>query len=38
MKEIYSLSKDERDLFFRSAAETLKISVDIIEKDYWVVW
>ena len=38
MKGIYFLPKDERELFFRTAAETLKISFDIIEKDYWVVW
>jgi predicted nucleotidyltransferase component of viral defense system len=38
MKEIYLLPTSERELFFRAAAETLKISFDIIEKDYWVVW
>jgi len=38
MKEIYLLPTSERDLFFRAAAEALKISFDIIEKDYWVVW
>lgn len=38
MKEIYLLPKSERELFFRAAAEALKISFDIIEKDYWVVW
>jgi hypothetical protein len=38
MKPIYLLPKDEREIFFRTAAEALKISFDIIEKDYWVVW
>ena len=35
---IYLLPKNERELFFRTAADALKISLDIIEKDYWVVW
>ena len=38
MNEIYLLSKDERELFFRTAAEIMKIRFEIIEKDYWVVW
>ncbi len=38
MKEIYLLPQDERELFFRTAADALKISFDIVEKDYWVVW
>jgi hypothetical protein len=38
MSEIHLLSKDERELFFRTTAEVMKISFEIIEKDYWVVW
>ena len=38
MNKIFLLSKTERELYFRTAAETLNISFDIIEKDYWVVW
>lgn len=38
MNEIHLLSKDERELFFRTAAEAMKIRFEIIEKDYWVVW
>lgn len=38
MKEIYLLDQSEREDFFRVAAETSKISFEIIEKDYWVVW
>jgi len=38
MNEIHLLSKDERELFFRTAAEIMNISFEIIEKDYWVVW
>lgn len=38
MNEIHLLSNDERELFFRIAAETKKIPFEIIEKDYWVVW
>ena len=38
MIEFHLLSKDERELFFRTAAEILKIRFEIIEKDYWVVW
>ncbi len=38
MIEIHLLSKDERELFFRAAAEVMKIPFEIIEKDYWVVW
>lgn len=38
MNEIHLLSKDERELFFRSAADIKKMSFEIIEKDYWVVW
>ncbi|PIR22541.1 MAG: hypothetical protein COV44_07590 [Deltaproteobacteria bacterium CG11_big_fil_rev_8_21_14_0_20_45_16] len=38
MKEIYLLDQSERENFFRVAAETSKISFEIIEKDYWVVW
>lgn len=38
MNEIHLLSKEERTLFFRTAAEIMKIRFEIIEKDYWVVW
>jgi hypothetical protein len=38
MTEIHLLSKNERELFFRTAAEIMKIPFEIIEKDYWVVW
>lgn len=38
MNEIHLLHNDERELFFRSAAEIKKIPFEIIEKDYWVVW
>ena len=38
MNEIHLLSKDERELFFRTAAEIMNMPFEIIEKDYWVVW
>jgi len=38
MNEIHLLPKDEREFFFRTAADQLHIPVEIIEKDYWVVW
>lgn len=38
MKEINLLPKEERAIYFRTAADMLKIPFDIIEKDYWVVW
>jgi hypothetical protein len=38
MTSLYLLPKKEREDFFRVAADTSKISFDIIEKDYWVVW
>src|SRR3990167_5149679 len=38
MNEICLLPKNERMLFFRAAAEIKKIPLEIIEKDYWVVW
>jgi hypothetical protein len=38
MNEIHLLSKNEREFFFRTAAEALKIPFEIIEKDFWVVW
>jgi len=37
MIAIYLLSKDEREIYFRTAADALKISFEIIEKDYWVL-
>jgi predicted nucleotidyltransferase component of viral defense system len=38
MKEIYLLPKEEREIYFRTAADTIKIPFNIVEKDYWVVW
>jgi hypothetical protein len=38
MNEIHLLSKDERELFFRSASDIKNMPFEIIEKDYWVVW
>lgn len=38
MNEIHLLSKDERELYFRTAADIMNIPFEIIEKDYWVVW
>lgn len=38
MKEIHLLSMNERMRFFKAAAEMIKIPLNIIEKDYWVVW
>ncbi|MGD0664764.1 MAG: nucleotidyl transferase AbiEii/AbiGii toxin family protein [Rhabdochlamydiaceae bacterium] len=38
MNEIHYLTIDERELFFRTAAEIMKMPLIIIEKDYWVVW
>lgn len=38
MNEIYLLSKNERELFFRAASDIKNMPFEIIEKDYWVVW
>lgn len=38
MKEIYLLPKEERAIYFRTAANVIKMPFEIIEKDYWVVW
>lgn len=38
MKEIHLLSKNERGLFFKAASDIKEIPLEIIEKDYWVVW
>ena len=35
---LHLLSKEERALFFRTAAEIMYMPFEIIEKDYWVVW
>ena len=35
---LHLLSKEERALFFRTAAEIMHMPFEIIEKDYWVVW
>jgi len=37
-KELYLLPQDEREFFFRAAADPLKMRFEIVEKDYWVVW
>lgn len=38
MKKLFLLPKDEREVFFRAAADVSGIPFEIIEKDYWVVW
>ena len=38
MKEIHLLSKNERGLFFKAASDIKEMPLEIIEKDYWVVW
>jgi hypothetical protein len=38
MNEIHLLDQDERDLFFRTAADIQNMPFEIIEKDFWVVW
>jgi hypothetical protein len=38
MNEIPLLTPDERELFFRTAADIQNMPFEIIEKDYWVVW
>src|ERR1700722_9633625 len=38
MKEIHLLSKNERGLFFKTASDIKKMPLEMIEKDYWVVW
>lgn len=38
MKELYHLSQDEREVYFRAASDTMGMHYEIIEKDYWVVW
>ena len=38
MNEIHLLSQDERELFFRTAADIQNMPFGIIEKDFWVVW
>ena len=38
MNEIYLLTQDERELFFRTAADIQNMPFEIIEKDFWVVW
>src|SRR5262245_6406807 len=38
MNKIDLLSKAERELFFRTAADIKSMPFEIIEKDYWVVW
>lgn len=35
---LHLLSKEERALFFGTAAEIMQMPFEIIEKDYWVVW
>ena len=38
MNEIHLLTQDERELFFRTAADIQNMPFEIIEKDFWVVW
>lgn len=38
MKEIHLLTQDERELFFRTAADIQNMPFEIIEKDFWIVW
>jgi hypothetical protein len=38
MTQIHLLSNEERRLFFNEASIESKISFEIIEKDFWVVW
>jgi predicted nucleotidyltransferase component of viral defense system len=38
MKELYQLTAEERELYFRAASNVMKVPYEIIEKDYWVVW
>jgi hypothetical protein len=38
MKEISLLAQNDRELFFRAAADIQNIPFEIIEKDFWVVW
>jgi hypothetical protein len=38
MIQLHLLSKEERSLYFTSAAEAAKMSFEIVEKDFWVVW
>lgn len=38
MESILSLDKSERGPYFEKAAELLKMSPQIIEKDFWVCW
>lgn len=38
MKKIHLLSKNERGLFFKTASDIKKMPLEMIEKDYWVVW
>jgi len=38
MTQLHILSKEEHSLYFTSAAEVAKMSFEIIEKDFWVVW
>jgi len=38
MTELYLLPAEKRKPFFESAAYEMQIPIEIIEKDYWVVW
>lgn len=38
MNEIHLFTQDERELFFRAAADIQNMPFEIIEKDFWVVW
>jgi len=38
MKNIHLLDQEERELYFRTAADKKGLPIEIIEKDFWVVW
>lgn len=38
MNDISIVSQEEREFFFRAAADIKRMPFEIIEKDYWVVW
>jgi len=38
MNHIHLMSNDEREVYFRTAANEMEIDLHLIEKDFWVVW
>jgi len=38
VKALHLLPSEERDLYFRTAADESRLAVEIIEKDFWVIW